>query len=67
MALVAWGCKLEMSHVDEKEVISFIREKGLKGPEGEVAKQGQYDFKLIDLAQAPKGSDENDTVLCPNL
>ena len=33
LALVAWGCRLYMSEVDEKTVVNFIREKGLKGPE----------------------------------
>lgn len=64
---MAWGCKLEMSTVDEEKVIKFIREKALKGPEGTVAKQGQYDFELIDLAKAPPGSDQQDSVLCPNM
>ena len=33
LALVAWGCRMLMSEVDENQVIKFIREKGLKGPE----------------------------------
>ena len=33
LALVAWGCRMLMSEVDENKVINFIREKGLKGPE----------------------------------
>ena len=28
MALIAWGCKLEMSKVNENEVTSFIRKYG---------------------------------------
>ena len=33
LALVAWGCRMMMSEVEEKKVIKFIREKALKGPE----------------------------------
>ncbi|XP_043221124.1 uncharacterized protein LOC122381237 [Amphibalanus amphitrite] len=66
LALVAWGCRLEMSHVDPATVRSFIREKGLKGPEGDLPKQGQYDFMLLQRAEPPAGSDINDSVLCPN-
>ncbi|KAF0294732.1 hypothetical protein FJT64_007621 [Amphibalanus amphitrite] len=66
LALVAWGCRLEMSHVDPATVRSFIREKGLKGPEGDLPKQGQYDFMLLQRAEPPAGSDINDSVLCPS-
>ena len=33
LALVAWGCRMMMSEVEESKVIKFIREKALKGPE----------------------------------
>jgi hypothetical protein len=35
-----------MSKVDLDEVVAFITEKGLKGPEGDVGKDGQYDLVL---------------------
>jgi hypothetical protein len=42
LALVAWGCRLAMAAVDEREVVSFIKQHGLKGPEGTYPKEGQY-------------------------
>ena len=65
LALVAWGCRLEMSRVDAAAVRTFIRQKGLHGPEGHLSKQGQYEFMLLHAAQPPTGSDEQDSVLCP--
>ena len=56
-----------MAHVNRSEVVQFIREHGLKGPEGTYPKQGQYDFHLLELAQPIKGSNVNDSVLCPNM
>ncbi len=67
LALVAWGCKMEMSTVDAKKVVQFIRARALKGPEGDVPKQGQFDEGLLELANVVPGSDENDSVLCPNF
>ena len=66
LALVAWGCRLEMSHVHAATVRTFIRQKGLRGPEGTMSKQGQYDFMLLHRAKPPAGSDIDDSVLCPN-
>jgi len=66
LALVAWGCRLLMSTVNVDEVVNFIREKGLHGPEGWLPKQGQYTHELIELAKPPKGSTINDSVLCPS-
>ncbi len=37
----------------------------LHGPEGHVAKEGQYEFHMTELAVAPEGSDFNDSRLCP--
>merc|ERR1712212_228001 len=65
LALVAWGCRLLMSDANEKTVVEFIQQKGLKGPEGTYPKEGQYTHQLIHLATAPPGSDMNDSVLCP--
>ncbi|PRD36543.1 UNVERIFIED_CONTAM: hypothetical protein NCL1_08408 [Trichonephila clavipes] len=41
--------------------------RALHGPESELAKEGQYRFKLLDVAVAPKGSDYYDRKLCPSL
>ena len=96
LALVAWGCRLEMTEVDPDKVKKFIRERGLQGGianevlflnrycenycktaltplnivlcnqfQGMLAKEGQYDQDLLQLAQTVPGSDYNDTVLCP--
>ncbi|XP_037093288.1 uncharacterized protein LOC119113072 [Pollicipes pollicipes] len=65
LALVAWGCRMEMAHVDAAAVRQFIRQRALHGPEGDYPKQGQYDFKLLRPAEPPLGSSINDTVLCP--
>lgn len=65
IALVAWGCRLLMTAVDESEVVSFIKSKGLQGPEGFLPKEGQYTKELVQLAQPPLGSDEKDSNLCP--
>ncbi|XP_077509073.1 uncharacterized protein LOC144120500 isoform X1 [Amblyomma americanum] len=67
LALVAWGCRLEMSHVKTREVVHFIKKCALKGPEGKLSKEGQYDFKLLSKAVPPRGSDEEDSVLCPSV
>merc|ERR1712018_497003 len=57
LALVAWGCRMLMSEVEENKVINFIREKG---PEGEIPKEGQYTHQLLQLASPPPGSDMKD-------
>ena len=31
LALVAWGCRLEMTEVDPDNVKKFIRDRGLQG------------------------------------
>ena len=91
LALVAWGCRLEMTEVDPDKVKKFIRERGLQGGianevpflnrycehyretaltplfQGMLAKEGQYDQDLLQLAQTVPGSDYNDTVLCPEM
>lgn len=66
LALVAWGCKLEMARVDRQEVIDFLRDHALKGPEGHLSKQGQYDLALIRKAEVVPGAGEGDEVRCPN-
>jgi len=67
LALVAWGCVMTMSRVEEAKVVEFIRTRGLKGPEGTYPKEGQYTHQLQKLAEPPQGSDINDTTLCPNF
>ena len=95
LALVAWGCRLEMTEVDPDKVMKFIRDRGLQGGianevpflniakiiakqgwhlylwcntfQGMLAKEGQYDQDLLQLAQTVPGSDYNDTVLCPEM
>jgi len=67
LALVAWGCRMLMSDVDPDQVKQFIKSYGLKGPEGTYPKEGQYVHELLHLAEAPPGSDMNDTKLCPNI
>ncbi|KAL1421399.1 hypothetical protein MTO96_000477 [Rhipicephalus appendiculatus] len=67
LALVAWGCKLQMSHVNAREVIKFIKEHALRGPEGRFSTEGQYSYMLLAKARPPSGSDMNDVNLCPAL
>jgi len=55
-----------MTEVNEQEVIDFIRRRGLKGPEGDYPKEGQYTHELVKKAVIPSGSDLKDSVLCPN-
>ncbi|KAG8185031.1 hypothetical protein JTE90_017054 [Oedothorax gibbosus] len=65
LALVTWGCKLQMNYVDENVVKSFIKNHALRGPE-QTAREGQYKFKLTEIAIAPTGSNYKDKKLCPN-
>lgn len=65
LALVAWGCRLSMNFVEATQVISFIREKAVRGPEGRVSQDGQYDLGLLKRASIVEGSDEEDTNICP--
>lgn len=58
-----------MSKVDEDEVVKFIREKGLKGPEGDMGKDGQYDTLLEQSSAALYNVgplELNDEKLCSN-
>ncbi|XP_027201272.2 uncharacterized protein LOC113795277 isoform X1 [Dermatophagoides pteronyssinus] len=65
LALIAWGCRLQMNFVQTNEIISFIRKHALHGPEGKLSKEGQYDFNLIRQADIPIGSNYDDDILCP--
>jgi len=70
LALIAWGCKLEMSKVDLGEVTKFIKDYGMRGPEGEMGKDGQYDFMLLkssaELNNVGK-NEMNNKKLCENV
>ncbi|XP_075540250.1 uncharacterized protein LOC142575121 isoform X5 [Dermacentor variabilis] len=66
LALVAWRCKLEMSHVNTREVIKFIKEHALRGPEGHLSMEGQYRYMLLAKARPPSGSNIDDANLCPS-
>ncbi|XP_064476461.1 uncharacterized protein LOC135390620 isoform X2 [Ornithodoros turicata] len=65
LALVAWGISYEMSTVDERDVVRFIRRHALKGPEGTLNRDGQYDYMLLKKSEIPKGSDRDDKNICP--
>ncbi|XP_068248543.1 uncharacterized protein [Palaemon carinicauda] len=65
LALVAWGCSIEMAVVDEKEVKAFIKKRALHGPEGHMAKDGSFNQYLIAKAEYPPGSDNSDKNICP--
>ncbi|XP_045593443.1 uncharacterized protein [Procambarus clarkii] len=66
LALIAWGCSLEMSTVDKKEVQTFIKERALHGPEGHFTKDGSYKEGLVRKAEYPSGSENKDSNLCPS-
>lgn len=65
LALVAWGCVLEMASVDPVEVRAFIQQRALKGPEGTLRKQGLFTEGLIAPSEVPEGKLDNDLQLCP--
>uniref|UniRef100_A0A6B0V758 Putative conserved secreted protein n=1 Tax=Ixodes ricinus TaxID=34613 RepID=A0A6B0V758_IXORI len=65
LALVSWGCRLEMSFVKTADVVAFIRYFALNGPEGHLATDGQYSWGLVEGASVVKGSDFQDSNLCP--
>ncbi|CAG2164087.1 unnamed protein product [Oppiella nova] len=67
LALIAWGCRLTMNTVDTDTVVSFIKRKSMKGPEGPYPKEGQYKHLLVKLAEPPHGSDYNDSKICPHF
>ncbi|CAG7837795.1 unnamed protein product [Allacma fusca] len=57
LALVAWGCRLQMSLVDDNIAEDFIRQKALHGPEGNYPKEGQFDQWLIKFANETGNAD----------
>lgn len=62
LALVAWGCRLEISKVDPEMTKMFIKKHINKGRE-HISKDGQFDVELIHHAELV--SDQNDSVVCP--
>lgn len=62
-ALVAWGKSLEMSFVDLKLMIGFIRMNALQGPEA-IDRDGAYEVMLVEAA---KTVSTNDSSLCPSM
>ncbi|XP_043223745.1 uncharacterized protein LOC122382458 isoform X1 [Amphibalanus amphitrite] len=66
LALATWGCHLRMARVDEAAVRTFIREKALRGPGRQRYGRGRFDAQLLVEAATPEGSDQADSVLCPN-
>ncbi|XP_015121381.1 uncharacterized protein LOC107044130 isoform X2 [Diachasma alloeum] len=62
LALVAWGCRLEMSYVNPKIVQDFIRRKALRGPEA-ISRDGIFSDGIINKSKIV--TDEDDTTLCP--
>lgn len=63
-ALVAWGKSLEMSYIDRRVVVGFIRMNALQAPE-KISRNGQYSAGLVDKASIV--SDADDSNLCPNM
>ena len=63
IALVAWGCRMQMSSVNPSAVRYFIRSKAFKGPEGSLPKQGQYTVGLKQRSDYPSDPN-NDRVTC---
>lgn len=47
LALVAWGCRLQMAAVDDRAAMNFIQTRAHRGPEGTYTKEGQYDLRLL--------------------
>ncbi|XP_047740934.1 uncharacterized protein LOC108665218 [Hyalella azteca] len=65
LALVAWGCRMEMAYVDATQVKDFIRSHALKGPEGILRKQGLYTEGLVQASHVPEGHSDEGLELCP--
>ncbi|XP_022920854.2 uncharacterized protein [Onthophagus taurus] len=61
LALVSWGRRLEMSMVDPKIVINFIKTFAKHGPE-RTHKDGQYGYKLLKASEPPL--DVSDSIVC---
>jgi len=59
LILVAWGCYQKFEFFDLDLVEKFIADHGLKGPEGDLPKDGIYNF-----LQVAKATGEENKILC---
>ncbi|XP_078598720.1 uncharacterized protein LOC144874447 [Branchiostoma floridae x Branchiostoma japonicum] len=66
LAIVTWGCKLQMPFVDGTAV-KFVREHALRAPERRMWMDGHYKEKLLVPSDVVPGSDINDDQLCVDL
>ncbi|CAB3401461.1 unnamed protein product [Caenorhabditis bovis] len=64
LALVGWGSRLEMNHVDDNEVIDYIKNYSRRAPE-DIVRDGRYDKFLIKPARFVAG--DNDDKICQNF
>ncbi|KAK3852118.1 hypothetical protein Pcinc_041278, partial [Petrolisthes cinctipes] len=58
LAILGWGCSLEMATVNSEEVKTFIKKRALHGPEGHYPKNGSFKQGLLKAAEYPNGSNE---------
>ncbi|CAB0038831.1 unnamed protein product [Trichogramma brassicae] len=65
LALLSWGCRLTMAHVNKNIVTQFIREKALHAPENQVYEDGEFEDQLLEKAKVI--STREDTQICANL
>ncbi|KAL7303220.1 hypothetical protein TKK_0004421 [Trichogramma kaykai] len=65
LALLSWGCRLTMSHVNKNIVTQFIRERALHAPENQVYEDGEFEDQLLEKAKVI--STQEDTQICANL
>ncbi|XP_076647825.1 uncharacterized protein LOC143356206 [Halictus rubicundus] len=63
LALVAWGCRLNMAYTNPEAITTFILKHALRGPE-DIPRDGDFDEGLVQTAETV--SDLKDTNLCPN-
>ncbi|XP_066263220.1 uncharacterized protein [Branchiostoma lanceolatum] len=65
-ALSAWGCTMEMAHINVTEVQGWIVEHALQsGEESTETRDGQYSHWLLQAADIV--SDEQESVICPDI
>ncbi|XP_078681587.1 uncharacterized protein LOC144916332 isoform X1 [Branchiostoma floridae x Branchiostoma belcheri] len=65
-ALSAWGCTLEMAHINVTEVQGWIVQHALQsGEESRETKDGQYSHWLLQAADVV--SDLQESVICPDI
>ncbi|CAI5447785.1 unnamed protein product [Caenorhabditis angaria] len=62
-ALVGWGSRIEMSHVEEEKVVEFLKKYARRAPE-EITRDGLYDQYLVKAASFVSGP--KDDQICPN-